>query len=260
MLTTKLATFVMYGRFVFQRRSLKEQEKPPAKKTGPDPHAAEESDELSLREDVRFELKDFLQEKVIWSRDFPKEAPHYSFDKFAGRLILYWRLGSDTGKAKLRESPQLQEQATLLGNKEDDYLVEIVDAFAQKTAGIILLETGMGSFDIGRGLSERDWLVLRDSEGRVLVYSIKSGELRHRFFGDVTAINPSKNQIAIQNFPGEIVLYDLDTGERKASFVISGSAAFIRFNLGGNRLLILSDAQSAYALDLKRIEGKPIVQ
>ncbi|HZM89301.1 MAG TPA: M48 family metalloprotease [Blastocatellia bacterium] len=246
-----------YGRFVLQRRSLVDQQK---KKTGPDPFAEEASEGLGLSEQVRFELKDFVQDKVIWSREFPKEAPQYSFDKFAGRLILYWSLGSDTGKAKLRDSPQLQAKAELLGNKEDDYLVEIVDAFAQKTSGMMLLETGNGSFDIGRGLSEGDWLVLRDSEGRVLVYSIKDGELRHRFFGDMAAINPTKNQIAVQNFPGEIVLYDLDTGNRKASFLINGSASFIRFNLEGTRLLVLSDAQSAYALDLKRIDAKTIGQ
>jgi hypothetical protein len=247
-----------YGRFVLHRRSLREQPKPDVKKTGPDPEEASEG--LELREEVRFELKDFVQDKVIWSREFPKEAPQYSFDKFAGRLILYWRLGSETGKAKLRESSQLQEKAQQLGNKEDDYLVEVVDAFAQKTTGLMLLETGNGSFDIGRGLSEGDWLVLRDSEGRVLVYSIKDGELRHRFFGDLAAINPTKNQIAIQNFPGEIVLYDLDTGNRKTSFLINGSAAFIRFNLAGTKLLVLSDAQSAYGLDLNKIDGKPIAR
>jgi hypothetical protein len=138
--------------------------------------------------------------------------------------------------------------------------VEIVDARAQKTAGVMLLETGKGSFDIGKGLSERDWLALRDSEGRVLIYSIKEGDLRHRFFGDNTALNPKNNQIAVENFPGEITLYNLDTGDRQATFIINGSAAFVRFNFEGNKLFVLGADQSVYAFDLNKLAAKTTTQ
>lgn len=86
-----------YGRFVLLRRSLKEEQKKPE---GKNPLFTEdELESLGLtRREVRFELKDIVQDKVIWSRDFPKEAPEYSFDKFAGRLIFHWRLGSEAGK------------------------------------------------------------------------------------------------------------------------------------------------------------------
>jgi len=244
-----------YGRFVLLRRSLKEGKE--EKKESP---ANEESDDLSLGREARFELKDLIQDKIIWSRDFPKEAPEFSFDDFSGRLILYWRLGRDAGKARLKEIAELQAKADALGDKMHDYLVEIVDAHTQKTIGTMLLETGKGSFDIGAGLSERGWLALHDSRGRVLVYSIKDGELPHRFFGDNTAINPTNNQIAVENFPGEITLYSLDTGDRQATFVINGSAAFVRFNLQGDKLFILSDAQSVYAFDLNKIAAKTTTQ
>lgn len=247
-----------HGRFVLLRSSLKEKKE--EKKGTPNPLADEESEGLGLRQGVRFELKDFIQDKIIWARDFPKEAPEFSFDEFSGRLIFYWRLGGEAGKAKLKESAELQAKAAALGNKADDYLVEIVDAFAQKTIGMLLLETGQGSFDVGLGLSEGDWLVLRDSEDRVLVYSIKDGDLRHRFFGGQAAVNPKKNQIAVENFPGEVALYNLDTGNREARFVIQGSAAFVRFNLDGNKLFVLSDAQSVYAFDLKKLAAQTTAQ
>jgi WD40 repeat protein len=246
-----------YGRFVLLRSSLTE--KKDDKKTDLD-FSAEDSDSLSLRQDVRFELKDFIQDKIIWSRDFPKESPEYSFDGFSGRLIFYWRLGSEAGKARLKESAELQAKADALGNKFNDYLVEIVDAFAQKTVGVMLLETGKGSFRVGQGLSEGDWLVLHDTAGRVLVYSMKDGDLRHRFFGRTAAINPKKNQIAVENFPGEVALYDLDTGNRQANFVITGSTAIVRFNLEGNKLFVLSSAQSVYAFDLNKLPAKTTAQ
>ncbi|HEX8144673.1 MAG TPA: M48 family metalloprotease [Pyrinomonadaceae bacterium] len=247
-----------YGRFVLLRRSLKE--KGAESVNAPSLADDEEAESFGLRREVRFELKDLIQDKVIWSRDFPKEVPQFSFDAFSGRLIFYWRLGSEAGAAKLKETPALQAKAEALGDKANDYLLEIVDAFAQKTVGQILLETGNGSFDVGAGLSEGDWLVLHDSQGRVLLYSIRDGELRHRFFGGQAAINPKKNQLAVQNFPGEVSLYDLDTGDRQARFVINGSAAFVRFNLEGNKLFILSDAQSAYAFDLNKVAAQTAAQ
>ncbi|HEV7892537.1 MAG TPA: M48 family metalloprotease [Pyrinomonadaceae bacterium] len=244
-----------HGRFVLLRSKLGEgtEEKKVANAVAAMTGRGEDGEGPNLQQAARFELKDIVQDKVIWTRDFPKDVPAYSFDEFSGRLIFFWRLGSDSGKARLKESAELKAKADALGNKADDYLVEVVDAFAQKTVGAMMLETGMGSFRVSRGISEGDWLVLRDTAGRVLVYSIATGELRHRFFGDTAAINPSRNQIVVENFPGEVELYDLDTGDRRAIFRINGSAAFVRFNFAGNRLFVLSDAQTAYNFDLDKL-------
>lgn len=216
----------------------------------------EEAENFGLNREVRFELKDIVSDKIIWAREFMKEAPGYSFDEFTGRLIFFWSLSGEAGRAKLKESPELTAKAETLGNKNDDYLVEIVDAFAAKTVGMVLLETGNGSFRVGKGLSEGDWLVLTDSENRVLSFSIKEGALRQRFFGSKAAINPKRNQIAVENLPGEITLYNLESGEREARFVLGGSAAFLRFNIAGNRLFALSDTQAIYAFDLNKLNSK----
>lgn len=247
-----------YGRFVLIRSSLKakKEEKKDEKKQEAG-FSMKEPDESDLRQEVKFELKDFVQDKVIWSRDFPKQSPRYSFDEASGRLIFYWRLDTEIGKAKLKETPELQAKADALGDKDSDYLVEVIDAFTQKTVGNILLETGKGSFGVGSGLSERNWLVLRDSEGRVLVYSLADGSLKHRFFGKNAAINPGKDQLAVENFPGEIALYNLANGERAANFVFNGKAAVVQFNLAGDKLFVLSDSQAAYAFDIGKLVAKP---
>jgi hypothetical protein len=64
----------------------------------------------------------------------------------------------------------------------------------------------------------------------------------------------------VENFPGEVALYDLDSGDRQAGFVISGSAAFVRFNFEGNKLFVLSDTQSGYAFDLNKLAAKRTAQ
>jgi hypothetical protein len=246
-----------FGRFVLMRTSLDSKAAEVKKDEKSDGKQSEMSRPtfdvggVNLTENVRWELKDFVQDKVIWSRDFPKQAPLYAFDRFSGRMVLYWYLGRESGKAKLKESPALTAKAAQLGDKDSDYLVEVIDAFAGKELGSLLLETGKGSFDVGGGLSEGDWLVLFDSAERVLAYSISTGELKHRFFGRNAALNPAKSQMAVENFPGEVTIFDLASGESIGSVSIRGRAALIRFNLDGTRLFVLSDRQTAYVFDLK---------
>jgi len=245
-----------YGRFVMVRTSLKESsEKEKGSKdvlpTGAIP--PEFTDESSLDREVRFELRDVVNDKLLWSREFKKEAPQFFFDEFSGRLIFYWDLGSEAGKARLKEEAALSERARQMGNKDDDYIVEVYDAFAGKTVGVLLLETGQGSFDIQSGFSEGNWLVLHDDNNRVLVYSIKEGELRHRFFGANAAMNPGRQQVIVENYPGELTLYDLATGDPQGRLRFKTGAAFVRFSLDGKRLLVLTSGQVAYAFDIDRL-------
>ena len=245
-----------YGRFVLVRTSLKAiKEQEQAKQKGKEGEDPSESS-ASLSREVRFELRDVINDKVGWTKDFPREAPGYFFDDYSGRVILYWSLGSESGKARLKEDPALVERSRQMGNKDDDYVVEVIDAFENKSVGTVLLETGKGSFDIESGFSEGNWLVLRDDNNRVLVYSIKDGDLRHRFFGANAATNPRGNQIAVENYPGEVTLYDLTTGNAQARLRFKTGAAFTRFSLDGKRLLVLTAGQVAYAFDTDRVVAK----
>ena len=249
-----------YGRFLLTRRSLKESAEQKDERSQ-FPLSEEEKAESRLRSDVAFEVKDWVQDKVVWTRDFAGPVPRYSFDDYSGRLIFYWRLGTDEGKAKLRETPALKAQADALGNTDSDYLIEVVDAFERKTIGQMLLETGNGSFFVGSGKSEGDWVILNDSAGRVLVYSLKSGELRHRFFGKNASLNPRRQQVAVENFPGELTMYDLNSGNPMANYVVNGKIVFLRFNLEGTRLFVFNDSQAAYAFDISKLTSatpKPV--
>jgi len=119
---------------------------------------------------------------------------------------------------------------------------------------ILLLETGKGSFYIAAGFSEADWLVLRDSENRVLTYSIKDGTLKNRFFGSYAAISPTKNQIVVENYPGELTFYDLASGDPQTRLTFPGKTAFLRFSLDGKKLFVLNSEQTAYLFDVERLK------
>ena len=68
------------------------------------------------------------------------------------------------------------------------------------------------------------------------------------------AINPTQNQIVVENFPGEVALYSLDTGDKVADFAIKGDLTFARFSLDGKRLFLFSDSQTGYAVDLTKVK------
>ena len=162
----------------------------------------------------------------------------------------------DPGNLLQRQAAEDLHRTRDLGRwQDDDYLVEIYDAFASKVIGVLLLETGKGSFDIRSGFSEGNWLVLRDGNNRVLTYSMADGELRHRFFGANAAMNPSRQQLIVENYPGELTLYDLSTGNSQARLRFKTGAAFVRFSLDGKKLLVLTSNQIAYAFDTDRLSA-----
>ena len=241
-----------FGRFVMIRQSLKA----PKENSSDKPQPRESSSEESLSREVRFELRDIVNDKVVWSKEFKKEAPRFFFDDYSGRLIFYWNLGSDAGKTRLKEEPPLAERARQMGDKADDYLVEVYDAFAGKSVGVLLLETGKGSFDMESGFSEGNWLLLRDDNNRVLIYSINDGELRHRFFGSNAAMNPRRNQVIVENYPGELTVYDLATGNPQARLRFKSGAVFVRFSLDGKKLFVLTAGQVTYAFDIDQLVKK----
>jgi hypothetical protein len=242
-----------YGSFVLLRSSLKQPEK--SEKAAPSASSPDSDFEASLTQEVRFELRDAFRDKPIWSQDFPKDAPQFFFDEFSGRLIFYWSLGSDVAKSKLKADPVIAARAKELGNKDDDYLIEVFDAFAGKMVGRLLLETGKGSFYIKDGFSEGNWLVLSDDNNRVLAFSIKDGELRHRFFGANASVNPSRNQIVVENYTGELTFYDLSTGESQCRLVFKDDAAFVRFSLDGKHFFVLTANQTAHVFDVDKLVG-----
>ena len=59
----------------------------------------------------------------------------------------------------------------------------------------------------------------------------------------------------VENYPGELTLYDLATGDPQGRLRFKTGAAFVRFSLDGKRLLVLTSSQIAYAFDTDRLSA-----
>lgn len=141
--------------------------------------------------------------------------------------------------------------------KEGDYFVQILDAQNGNLLGKLLIETGKGSFRLSNIFAAGDWVVVTDTLNRVLVYSLKSGELKGRAFGDRATVSQASGLLCVENESGQLTIYSLATMEKRDQFVFSNSVSLARFSGDGRRLFVLTSNQNVYLLDVSSLAGAP---
>ncbi len=196
--------------------------------------------------DGTVEVYDVRNRNKLWSRYYPDEPPTYQFDSAGETAVLYWRLTTRTATEEIKKDAAMQSRLKTLGQKEGDYLVQVVNAENGNLIGQTLIETGEGSFSIERLFAKGDWLTVIDSENRVLMYSIKDGELKWRFFGENAAVNVSEGIAVVENVPGKLSVFSLENGEKLNELSFAGDVTFASFSPDGKKLFALSADQKYY--------------
>ena len=195
------------------------------------------------------EVADVRTRKPLWSRTFAQESPRYHFDQTSETVTLYWRLTTKAAKAELKNKPALAEKLKTLGEKDGDYLVQVLDANTGRLVGETLIETGEGSFAIRRVTAAGDYLAVIDTENRVLIYSLARGQLLWRFFGDTVSFNAARQTVAVENADGQLALYDLQNGRKIDELEFPSSVTHAAFSRDGRRLFVLTANQIYYLFD-----------
>jgi hypothetical protein len=199
---------------------------------------------------MRLEVRDAQQGTTLWTRDFPDEVPRYWGSPQYGTLTLSWDLSSDAARSIVKSDSALSKQLSAMGDKEGDYLLQTLELKTGKLLGQVLIETGKGAFRIDQITAAGDWVVVTDTQNRVLVYSLGSGQLKQRFFGARAAISPNDNLLCVENEPGQLIVYDLNSGEKRDEFSFSSRVSLIQF-AGDKRLFVLTANQTAYLLGIR---------
>jgi hypothetical protein len=120
----------------------------------------------------------------------------------------------------------------------------------------LLIETGKGSFRIDSILPAGDSVIITDTENRVLVYSLATGEQKGRVFGGYATVSPVSKLLCVENETGKIAVYDLETMEKRDEFSFSSPISMLRFSRAGSRLFVLTIAQTVYILDVSTLSKK----
>ena len=206
-----------------------------------------------LNADVTIELQDARNLAPLWSRSFPKEAPKVWIDSGEATVVLSWPTSTNAAKAEIKSDAALARRLAAMKEKEGDYFLQVLDANTGKVLGRLLIETGKGSFRIENVFAANDWVVISDTENRVLVYSLSTGEQKGKVFGKSAAINSAGNLLCVENESGKLTIYDLVSMEKRDQLVFSSPVALMRFNRDGKSLFVLTASQMAYVLDISSL-------
>jgi Tol biopolymer transport system component len=137
--------------------------------------------------------------------------------------------------------------------KEGDYFLEILDLRNGAPLGKLLIETGKGSFRLSTVFAAGNWVIISDTQNRVLVYSLKTGEMKGRVFGSFATVSPVAGLLCVENESGQLTVYSLETMEKRDQFTFSSPVSLIRFSQDGRRLFVLTSNQVAYQLDVSSL-------
>jgi hypothetical protein len=185
----------------------------------------------------------------LWTRSFPEDVPAYWGNSQHGTLTFAWTLSSKTARGLVKSDPALSQRLSAMGDKEGDYLIQSLDLKTGKLLGQLLIETGKGAFRIDQIISAGTWVVVTDTENRILVYSLADGQLKQRFFGSRAAVSASDSLLCVENESGQLFIYDLNSGAKRDEFSFSSKISLVQF-ASGKRLFVVTANQTAYLLDV----------
>ena len=242
-----------HGAYLITRRSKDERRDQDSKKDLPRAFIEEEREKAVTFKNSVFEVSDVRTGARLWARDFENETPRYSITANHETITFVWPLQTQAAKDILRSNPQLAERARLMQDKKGDYLFQFVDSATGVNRGAFLLETGEGSFEVEGVTLYGDYVVVDDDENRILVHSLKTGQLKQRFFGDHFAISESNGLIGVQNVAGRIIVYDLNNGAERSTLVFTKPISMLRFLPDGKRLFVLTADQTAFFFDTGKL-------
>jgi WD40 repeat protein len=200
--------------------------------------------------DVILEVRDSRSFRSLWSKPFLKEAPAVWMNGPEGTMVLSWVVSSNAAKNEIKSDPALAGRLAVMKEKEGDYLLHVLDAKTGNMLGRLLIETGKGSFRIADVMAAGDWVVISDTQNRVLIYSLSTGEQKGRVFGVRPSISAASNLLCVENERGQLSIHDLKSMEKRDQFVFQNPISLAQFSRDGKSLFVLTADQTAYVLDV----------
>lgn len=188
--------------------------------------------------------------KPLWAKEFPKEAPRVWLDPQADSFVASWPVTTKAAQSEIKNDPALKQK---LGNKkeqEGDYFLQVFDARTGTLRGKLLIETGKGSFRVSNVFAANDYVIVSDTENRVQIYSLASGERKGQVFGGRAAASAKTNLLCVENERGQLTLYDLTTLQQRDQFNFANPVVLTKFSQDGQKLFVLTANQTAYVLDM----------
>ena len=199
-----------------------------------------------------YQVRDIRRvEQPGWVKVFDKEAPDdYWFHPQSDALAFVWIADRPAGRVKIREDEVLKKTVDM-GDVKGDYVVDLIDPATGNLRRRVLLETGKGSFRVHDLMVRGDSMFVTDSLGRVLTYTVSTGDLRGYAFGDEPVVSADGKTLMVDSGIGRLVLYDTAAMTRRTELRFKQPVVYKTFSADGTKLLALTADQTMHLLDVK---------
>jgi len=200
---------------------------------------------------VAYELRDVSKSAPLWTRKFEREMPNdYWLHPLGDGFVFVWAADSPGGRTRVARDERLKKTVDR-GDLKGDFLLEVVDAATGNPRANVLVETGKGSFHVDGVLVRGDRMFVTDSLGRVLSYSLSTGEVDGYAFGASPVVSADGGALALETGEGRLAVVDAKTMARKADFRFKHAIVFTAFGPDSASLLVVTADQTAHAITLK---------
>lgn len=211
------------------------------------------------------QAEDLNTGKVLWSRNFgggrgtPSDTvPPLTFDDPQGeRIMLGWEADTDGAKKAAKRNAAIAQVLKQSKANPHDTVFEVLDARTGSDVGVAFVPGGSGPQGYTSAFSAGDWLILVKDEVRITAVSLSTGEERLKLTARGPALYGETGLLAVAEEGGHLLLYDLKSAERRDAFDFPNEVVYSRFSADGKRLLVLTQDQSVYVLDLAASLSSP---
>jgi hypothetical protein len=121
----------------------------------------------------------------------------------------------------------------------------------------VLVQVGNHASSFDAAFSEGDTLFLLKDGVRVSLFSLSDGALKAKLVGDKPAANGVSHLLALNEGAGKLALYDANTGAQLDQLFFPDQIAYSHFSDDGRRLLVLTQYQLAFVLDVSEVRHIP---
>lgn len=179
-----------------------------------------------------------------WRDDVP--VPYA--DPQGDRVALGWRATMSGGQALAKRYPALKRQMDAAKPTINDAVFEVLEAVSGKGVGTALVQVSSGPESFDSVFSVGDFLICVRDGARVTVYSLSTGEIQARLFGNYVSASAAAGLLAAAD-GNHLRLYNLKNGSKIDEYLFPDAPVYTRFSIAGNRLLVLTAQQVAYVID-----------
>jgi WD40 repeat protein len=211
-----------------------------------------------------YELRplDLKTGKQLWSHDYGGNPPRTGYagdppvtftDPQGDRIVLGWPATSDGAKAAAKHAPTIKQEMKQAKVVDRNSVFEVLDARTGNSIGAAFVPEGAGPESFTSAFSEGDWLILVKDGTRITALSLSTGAEQLHVTAAIPTISAEAGMLSASQEGGRLLLYDLKTGTKRDIYTFPFDVLYSRFSTDGKRLLVLTEDQMVYILDVTAV-------